>query len=445
MEPLDAAGSARDLSGEAGGEARSPATRLRAYRGSILTPLGGPADPVAPTIRHLDDGVLVVDERGRIVAVEPFAPGAARGLVMDLRPAVLLPGFVDAHLHYPQTRVVGSASGPLLDWLEATVFPEEARFADPAYARAVARELTSRLVAAGTTTIATFSSSSPVATHVLFEALLESGLRAFAGLTLMDQRCPEAIRVPADRALRACEELAAEWHGCDEGRLAFAVTPRFAPSCSRALLEGAARLAADRGLLVQTHVAEHPAEAEETLRVHPFASDYVDVYDRVGLLGERTLLAHAIHLSASEWDRLAERGARVAHCPDSNFFLGSGRMRVNEAFRRRIPVALGTDVAAGRSFSVPRTMASAYDSSLCLGVRLSAAALFRMATLGGAEALGLDAVIGSLEPGKEADFIAIELPDYVRGEERMLAAIAFADTWRVARTFVRGRAIGELV
>ena len=407
----------------------------RAYRGRVLTPHGS-----AGELRFLADGLLVV-EHGRLVSVGPHTDDAAGCAVLDLRPAVLLPGFVDAHLHYPQTRVIGSASGPLLEWLDHTVFPEEARFRDEAYARPVAAELVARLLAAGTTTSAIFSSSSELATHVLFEALDRAGLRAIAGLTLMDRACPDGVRVPADEALASCERLVARWHGHDGGRLGFAVTPRFALSCSRGLMEGAARLARDHDLLIQTHVAENAAEGEAVLAMHPWGGDYLGIYEKTGLLGPRTLLAHAIHLSTSEWDRVAERGAAVAHCPDSNFFLGSGRMRLAEATSRGVRVGLGSDVAAGRSFDLRRAMAHGYDNALAIGAAVTPAGLLTLATLGGARALGLGAETGSLEAGKAADFIALSLPEHVTTEAAILGQIAFGDSGRVERVFVRGERV----
>ena len=410
------------------------------FRGRLLTPVTGGA---ASAVRYLDDALLVI-EGGRIARVEAFAHGTHgthgtfAGSVVDLRPAVLLPGFIDTHVHFPQTRVIGQAGAPLLEWLERTIFPEEARFHSEAYARAVAPEFIGSLAAAGTTTASIYGSSDERATDLLFEALAASGLRALAGVTLMDQRCPPDLRVPREAAMAACTRLAERWHGHDGGRLGFAVTPRFALSCSRALMEDAARFAQDRGLLVQTHLAENPAEGVAVLAEHPFATDYLGVYDAVGLLGERTLLAHAIHLSAREWDRVAETGAKIAHCPDSNFFLGSGRMRLAEARVRGITVGLGSDVAAGRSFDIRRAMAYAYDNALCLGDRLRAQELFTLATLGGARALGMESVTGSLEVGKEADFLAVELPDHAEGEDALLAQLAFADAGRVVRAWVRG-------
>jgi guanine deaminase len=410
-------------------------------RGRLLTPLPGGG------MSYLPDARLVTVD-GRIAAVEPWRDADADALeaIEDLRPAVLVPGFVDTHVHFPQTRVIGRAGAPLLEWLDRTIFPEEARFAGAAgeaYARAVAGEFTATLAAVGTTTAAVFSSSDERATDVLFEALAASGLRARAGLTLMDQRAPAALLSPPRAAIAACERLAARWHGHDEGRLGFVVTPRFALSCSRALLEDAGRLAEREGLLVQTHIAEHPAEGAAVLAEHPFAADYLGVYEQTGLVGPRTLLAHAIHLSGSAWDRVAARGASIAHCPDSNFFLGSGRMDLAAARSRGVAVGLGSDVGAGRSFDVRRAMAYAYDNALCLGERTTAAELFAMATLGGARALGLDGVIGALTPGREADIVALSLPAPVETMDDALAQIAFADGVRVVRTFVRGRRVGS--
>jgi len=418
--------------GAAGGLQRPEGTS-QAYRGRLITPTAG-------GIRHIEDALLVVDG-GRIASIGPFARGVFAGPVLDLRPAVILPGFVDTHVHFPQTRVIGRAGAPLLEWLERTIFPEEARFRDADHARAVGAEFVAALAAAGTTTACVYSSSSEAATDALFEALAASGLRALAGLTLMDQRCPDALLVPRAEAMAACARLADRWHGHDGGRLAFAVTPRFALSCSRALMEDAARFAADRGLFVQTHVAENPAEGAAVLAEHPFAADYLGVYEAVGLLGPRTILAHAVHLSPAEWDRVAAEGARVAHCPDSNFFLGSGRMRLAEARARRVRVGLGSDVAAGRSFDLRRAMAYAYDTALCVGDRVHAGELLSLATLEAASALGLGDVTGSLEPGKDADFIAVDLPDHAEDEAAVLALLAFADIGRVTRAFVRGHPV----
>lgn len=410
----------------------------RAYRARLLTPVteGG--------LRHHDDGLLVVGDDGRIEHAGAFSEAARAGaLLRDLRPALLVPGFVDAHVHPPQTRIVGSATGPLLAWLESSVFPEEARLREPAYARAIASDFVQRALAAGTTTSAIYASSDPHATDVLFEVLLAAGLRAIVGLTLMDRGAPDALCVPQDVALAACARLTDTWHGRDGGRLGFAVTPRFALSCTRPLLEAAGRFAAERGLLVQTHIAENEDEDRATLALHPYARDYLGVYEATGLLGPRTLFAHGIHFTPSAWERLAKSGARLAHCPDSNFFLGSGRMHLTEALRRGIAVGLGSDVGAGRSFDLRRAMASAYDTSLCVGAPVDPERLFELATLGGARALGLEAQVGSLEPGKEADFVVLEVPGWVTTRAALVGHVVFAgEGVHVRSMFVRGRRLG---
>jgi guanine deaminase len=409
----------------------------RAYRARLLTPVAEVG------LRHHEDGLLVVAGDGRIEYAGSFSEAARAGaLLRDLRPALLIPGFVDAHVHPPQTRIVGSATGPLLAWLESSVFPEEARLREPSYARAVASDFVQRALASGTTTSALYASSDPHATEVLFEVLEAAGLRAIVGLTLMDRGAPEALCVPLDVALAACAQLTDTWQGRDDGRLGFAVTPRFALSCTRPLLEAAGRFAAERGLLVQTHVAENEDEERATLALHPYASDYLGVYEATGLLGPRTLLAHGVHFTPSAWERVAKAGARLAHCPDSNFFLGSGRMHLAEALRRRIPVGLASDVGAGRSFDLRRAMASAYDTALCVGAPVGPDVLFELATLGGARALGLDARVGSLEPGKEADFVVLDVPPWATTREALVGHLVFAgEGVRVRSVFVRGRRV----
>lgn len=405
----------------------------RAYRGALWTPTAG------GEARFERDGLLVVDARGRVDRVLAYEPGRFTGPVLDLSPALLMPGLCDVHVHYPQTRIIGQASGELLPWLERVVFPEEARFRDVAYARAVAAEFTALALSAGTTAVGAYSSSSPLATAVLFDALDEAGLRGVVGLTLMDQNAPRDVLLPRKEAIAACRDLVGRYHGRDGGRLGFAVTPRFALSCSRELLTAAGELAKEHDLVVQTHVSENEREGRDTLEAHPYAADYLDVYDRAGLLTSRTVLAHAIHLSGSEWDRVAARGAKIAHCPDSNFFLRSGQMRLSEARSRGVTVGLGTDVAAGRSFDVRHTAQRAYDNAQLLGPPPSAEELLTLATLGGAATLGLDHVIGSLEPGKEADFIAIALPAHADGREAIMGYAAFSsDQARVRRVFIRG-------
>lgn len=414
------------------------ATSELSVRATVMTPLAA-----GGTAFHRD-AILHVGPDGCIRAVVPAGVGrraeSACSPVLDLRPALIVPGFVDAHLHFPQARIIGRATGPLLSWLTESVFPEEARFRRRDYACSVAAELLTRMLAAGTTTAALYSSSSARATEVLFEALRDSGMRAVVGLTLMDRACPKELAVGVERAMRESRRLIRQFHGHDRDRLRFAVTPRFAPTSSRALLTAAGRLAADHQLLVQTHVAETKAEARLAARAHPYASSYLDIYDRAGLLGCRTVLAHAIHFSRRDYDLIAKREAAVVHCPDSNAFLGSGRMKLEPLRSREIDVGLGSDVAAGRSFSMRRAMAHAYDNALALEAPVHPEALLRMATLGGAKALGCADLTGSLEPGKDADFVVIPVSRVPLTLDDALATLVFDnDDPNVARSYVRGR------
>jgi guanine deaminase len=368
------------------------------------------------------------------------APYDGRPVDEDLRPGVLLPGFVDAHVHFPQTRIVGRASGPLLDWLDRATFPEEARFADPAHAERVAATFCSRLAAAGTTLAMVYSSVHPRTADLLFQTLDRVGLEAIAGPVLMDEHCPEALRLPASEALPALADLADRWHGHDDGRLEVAAIPRFALSCSRELMAGAGRLARDRGLWTSTHLSENPLECR--VAVERFGTrDYLEVYEQAGLVHDRCVLAHCIHLSGSEWDRLAAAGAVVGHCPDSNDFLGSGGMPVPEVLDRAMKVAIGTDIAAGRSFRVPRILSSAYDNGLRQGVPLSEARLLWWGTRGGALALGRPSA-GVLAPGFDANLCLFEPPDPADDAEAVLASLLFDhDAPRMRRTWVRGRLV----
>lgn len=398
-------------------------------RGRLLCP-----HPELPRVDFVADGLVRVDAAGRIAAVE--VPGY--GVPETYPGAVLLPGFVDTHVHFPQTRVLGSASGPLLPWLERSVFPEEARFAEAAYAAAVAEEFCDALVRFGTTCAAVYSSSHPVAAEVLFAALDRRGLRGLAGLTLMDRGAPAAVLLAADAALAACESLIERWHGHDRGRLQFCVTPRFALSCTPGLLRGAGRLAQRHALPVQTHLSENRAEIAATAAAFPGASDYLAVYEDHGLGGSRSLFAHCVHLSEGAWDRIAAQDAAVAHCPDSNFFLGSGCMPLTAATGRGIRVGLGTDVGAGRSFSLRQVMAAAYDASLIGGAAVDAEGLLWHATRGGARALGLAGVIGCVAPGYDADLIAVDVPEDARGAA-LFDALAFRrDAGPVRAALVRG-------
>jgi guanine deaminase len=386
----------------------------------------------------MDDALLTVGPDGRLLAVEPAPPGCT--VAVTAPGAVWMPGFVDTHLHYPQTRIIGSAHGPLLEWLDRAVFPEEMKFYDEGYASAVAEEFCGSLVRHGTTTSSIYGSSAPGATDLLFAHLDWAGLRADVGLTLMDRGAPRGVCVPATMALEASAHFVETWHGRDD-RLRFSVTPRFALSCTSELMRGAGDLAQRHGLPVQTHISENEAEIEATAQAFPESADYLSVYADHGLIGPKTLLAHCVWFDDGVWDRVAEAGCAVTHCPDSNFFLGSGAMRLAAPEARGIRVGLGTDVGAGRTFSVPRIAASAYDAARITESPTDAERLLWYATTGGAVALGLDRV-GRLEPGFAADLVAIDVPDWLRAEptQRLFETLIFChDAGPVRHTVVAGR------
>ncbi|MFZ6177241.1 guanine deaminase [Nannocystis pusilla] len=411
------------------GPAKTP-SRARVLRGRMLCP-----DPRQAKIERIADGLLTIGEDGRIASIAPAPEDCT--LPQSYPGAVILPGFVDTHVHFPQTRVIGSASGPLLRWLERTVFPEEQRFHSVRYAAAVAWEFCEAMIRQGTTCAAIYASSHEAATDVLFQELSRCGLRALVGMTLMDRGAPPGLLVGADEAIAGCERLIARWHGHD-GRLGFCVTPRFALSCTPELLRAAGRLAEAHGLHVQTHLSENTDELLHTATAFPAARDYLEVYESHGLSGPRSLFAHCVHLSDGEWDRLAAAGGAVAHCPDSNFFLGSGCMRLRAATGRDIRVGLGTDVGAGRSFSLRQVVASAYDASLIAGAPATAEELLWLATRGGACALGMAAELGCLQPGYSADLAVIDAPE-IAAADGLFDALAFRRDAAPARAvFVRG-------
>jgi guanine deaminase len=407
---------------------------LATIRGRVLAP-----DPVQRRLVLRPDAIVRVDGWGTIASVEDAPPGCE---VPETWPgAVVLPGLVDTHVHFPQTRVIGSASGPLLAWLQKSVFPEEARFSDRVYAEEVAREFCDALVRQGTTCAAIYSSAHPVAAEVLLEVLEARGLRAVVGLALMDRGAPPDVLLPAADALAACEVLHARWHDRDRGRLRVSAIPRFAISCTPQLLRGAAAFADRHHLLVQTHISENRDEVEQTLQMFPEARDYLGVYEDHGLVSSRTILAHCIHLGDGEWTRVKGRDVAVAHCPDSNFFLGSGCMPLRDALDRGVRVGLGTDVGAGRSFSVRRVAASAYDAALVRGDAVRPEELLWLATRGGADVVGERARLGCVEAGFDADLVAIDAAPTCDIEALVDALLFRHDAGPVRATVVRGRVL----
>lgn len=402
-----------------------PAAPPYVLRGRLLTPVsdGG--------TRYERDALLAVDAGGRIT----FA-GAASGQptladgAIDLRPWVVMPGMVDLHAHLPQLPNAGLGAGmALLSWLERYIFPLELDF-DRSVAERVAPAAWRAFAAAGTTTALVYGAVYEDSLDAMFSAAEAHGIRAIVGKVMMDRNTYDLTIDPStilERSLAESARLISRWHGAADGRLRYAVTPRFAISCTADLLRESAALASSTGAYWQTHVSEDTGEIAEVARLFPEALDYVDVYDRAGGLGERTVLAHAVHLSDRELGRLVETKTRVAHCPISNLFLASGVMPLGRYLDAGLSLGLGSDVAGGPDvsiFSVMRVGFYAQNARRVAGLEtgpvLQPLEWLRLGSLGGAAALGLDEVTGSLEVGKEADIIAID-PAYLAPLEGMPA------------------------
>lgn len=352
-------------------------------------------------------GILVRD--GLIAAVGPrddliaAHPDVAR---VDYGEALISAGFVDCHVHYPQTAIIASWGKRLIDWLNSYTFPEEMRFGDPAYASEVAGRYLDLVLANGTTTVASYCTIHPESVNALFGAAATRGMRIAAGKTCMDRNAPEGLRDTAQSAYDDSKALLEKWHG--KGRADYIITPRFSPTSSQAQLEALGALWSEHpGCLMQTHLSEQVDEVAWAKSLYPDARDYLDTYERCGLLGERAIYGHTIWLTDREKARLAETGAALAHCPTSNAFIGSGLFDMGLAMTHH--VGLATDTGGGSSFSMLRTMAAAYDIGQLKGRAIHASELWWLATCGSARALHLEDKIGNLAVGAEADLVVIDL------------------------------------
>jgi guanine deaminase len=421
---------------------------LHGYRAAILTMTGDPAAVGSSACVWHEDGLLVV-ENGAIVdcgAYDALSP-RFKGLAVTAYPGhILTPGFVDLHIHLPQASIIGASTSGLLDWLERHAFPAEAAFADPVHCKTEAARFLDELLANGTTTALVFGSSHKASVEALFDDAFQRGMRLIAGKVLMDRGAPDAVLDTVQTGRADTLDLIAQ---ARRGRLGYAVTPRFALTSSDAQLAMAGQIVRDNPeVWMQTHLAESAAEIEAAGRLFPRARDYLDVYAGAGLVTGRSVFAHCVHLPDEALDRLSAAGSAIAHCPSSNLFLGSGLFSLKRALDRGVKVGIGTDVGGGDDFSIPRTLNQAYKVAQLLGDRLSAFQAFYMATLGGARALNLGDAIGSLEPGKEADFLLLDtaatpvlsrrLATATDLEDRLFALLMLGDARTVAHTYVAG-------
>ena len=422
-------------------------------RGRVLTFHADPADSAENHDYH-ENGAILIDD-GRVVAVGDHAdiasrPDAAAAVEIDHRPHIVMPGFIDPHIHFPQVQVIASWGEQLLDWLNTYTFPAELRFADPGHAGAMADAFLDLLLAHGTTTACAFCSVHPASAEALFAASEARGMAMVAGKVMMDRNAPDGLLDSAQQGYDETTALIARWHGRD--RLRYAISPRFAITSTPEQLRAAGALVAEHpGLHVQTHLSENLAEIDFTLSLYPQARDYLDIYDRAGLLGPRTLMGHAIHLSARELARMAETGTRAIHCPTSNLFLGSGLFDDHAARAAGVATGVATDIGAGTSYSMLATLNEAYKIAQLKGRRMHPLQTFHWATRGNAIALGMEDEIGQVAPGRAADLVVLDpratpamaLRAEAAGSlaEELFILQIMGDDRAVVQTYVRGRAM----
>jgi len=423
--------------------------------GQTLTFAADPFIDGPEAARHDTRGGVLIE--GGIIRASGPAEALRRAhpdaRVHDYGEKLISAGFVDAHIHYPQTAIIASWGKRLIDWLNTYTFPEEMRFQNPAHARAAAETCLDLMLAHGTTTVCSYATIHPASVDAFFAAAQARGMRALAGKTCMDRNAPDGLRDTVQSAHDDSKALLERWHGID--RLSYVITPRFAPTSSPEQLEALGALwAAHPDCLMQTHLSEQTEEIAWVKALFPNARDYLDVYETFGLIGTGALFGHAIHLEPRERARLKETGSALIHCPTSNTFIGSGLFDMAGLKAEGQRIGLATDIGGGSSFSMLRTMAAAYEISQLTGTPLHPAQLWWLATIGSAGTLGMADRIGALAPGMEADLIVIDLASTPgiaqrarRAEtiwEAIFPTIMMGDDRAIVATWVNGKAMVPL-
>ena len=425
---------------------------MEALRASILHCLADPGEGSKPSAwEYFEDGLLAVHD-GRIVDAGPADAVRARLPadieVTDYAGKLIVPGFIDCHVHFPQLDIIGSYGAQLLDWLNQYAYPVEAKFADPDHAREVANAFVDELLRNGTTTALVFGTVHAHSADAIFEAAEARNMRLIAGKVLMDSNCPEELRDSPDSGYAESKALIERWHG--KGRLGYAITPRFALTSSPEQLAAAGKLADEYpDTWIHTHLAENMDEVEQIARQFPDSRSYLDVYEQFGLVRERAVFAHCLHMNDQDRASMAANRAAAAFCPTSNLFLGSGLFDLTAMREAGVCCGLGTDVGGGTSLSLLRTASEAYKVLHLREHALPATQALYLATLGAAEALRLDDKIGNFEEGKEADFAVLDFKGSNLTarrcaaastiEEKLFALMTLADDRNIAATYVEGR------
>ncbi len=424
----------------------------RAFRAAILHCLGDPGEHAdARQVEYFSDGLLIIED-GHVAGLgdaESLLPGLADDFELhDHRGNLIVPGFVDCHVHFSQVDIIASYGEQLLDWLNRYAFPVEAQFGDAQFAHEVAEFFVDELLRNGTTSALVFPTVHEVSVEAIFTAAGKRNMRLLSGKVLMDQNCPESVRDGAESTYTVSRRLLEKWHG--KGRLGYALTPRFAVTSSEAQLKAVGKLAAEfPDVHIHTHLAENHEEIELVAERFPWSRSYLDVYEHFGLVRERAVFAHCLHLDDQDRKCMAGNGSAMAFCPTSNLFLGSGLFNLRSARDSGIRVGLATDVGGGTSLGMLQTMSEAYKVLHLQSQSLPGFRALYLATLGAAEALYLDDKIGNFTMGKEADFVVLNYAGaamtkrrLARAEdiaEKLFALIMLGDDRNISATYVMGQ------
>ena len=408
------------------------------------------ASDITNAVRYIEDGLLITKD-GKIEWFGTWNEGQNQ-LPKDIEvqhypDQLIVPGFVDTHIHFPQTEMIGAYGEQLLEWLNTYTFPTEIQFADKNYADKIAKFFVNELLKNGTTTALVFCTVHPQSVDALFEVAEQHQMRLIAGKVMMDRHAPQDLCDTAESAYTDSKALIKKWHG--KGRNLYAITPRFAPTSTPEQLEKAGQLKAEHpDVYVHTHLSENKNEIAWVKELFPEQKGYLDVYHHYGLTGSRSVFAHCVHLENDEWDCLHNTDSAIAFCPTSNLFLGSGLFPLKKTWEKQVKVGLGTDVGAGTSFNQLQTLNEAYKVQQLQGDKLSAYEALYHATLGGAKALDLDSKIGNFNAGKEADFVVLDLKptalqalrqERVKGiEDALFALMTMGDDRNIYRTYIYG-------
>lgn len=425
-------------------------------RGPVFTFIGDPfLNRPEDSYIFIEDAVIEIQD-GCFTRVEPYDPhtiGEVK-IAAHYRDAIICPGFIDCHVHYPQTQMIGAYGAQLIEWLNTYTFVVEQDFADRSHAEKVARVFLGELLRCGTTTASVFCTVHPQSVEAFFETSAELGARMIAGKVMMDRNAPTALLDNPQSGYEDSRRLIEKWH--QNGRQLYAVTPRFAPTSTPAQLEAVGRLWREYpGTYMQTHLSENTGELAWVKELFPEQERYLEIYKKYGLLGPRSTFGHCIHIDERDFSDFNRLGAAMAHCPTSNMFLGSGFFKLAETKKagRPVRVGLGTDVGGGTSFSLLETLNEAYKTAQMSGTRLNAIEGLYLATRGGAEALDLADRIGSIAPGYEADFVVLDLKatplmEFRQGYaktlvEKIFVLMTIGDDRAVKATYLAGRKVHE--